>query len=134
AQWTYLLEQWKHFPILGYGLGTNKLISSNGLEPHNDYIRALVEGGIVGLLAFFTFFGIQVARLVQLIRSTSFRSAQGTLCSTLLPILLAIPVGMLTDNIWTHTTLFFYWWTLLAVAGWNWDKPNTGSNTIDKTR
>ncbi|WP_424102982.1 O-antigen ligase family protein [Moorena producens] len=133
AQWTYLLEQWKHFPILGYGLGTNKLISSNGLEPHNDYIRALVEGGIIGLLTFFTFFGIQIVRLVQLIRSATSGSQQRTLCLTLLPILLAIPVGMLTDNIWTHTTLFFYWWTLLAIAGWNWNKPNTEQNTIDKT-
>ncbi|NEQ62696.1 MAG: O-antigen ligase family protein [Moorea sp. SIO4A1] len=121
AQWTYLLEQWKHFPILGYGLGTNKLISSNGLEPHNDYIRALVEGGIVGLVTWLVFLGVQVGRLVQLFRQASPGSGQGTLCLAMLAILLAVPVGMITENIWSHTTLFFYWYTLLAVVGWNWD-------------
>ncbi|MGB7444913.1 MAG: O-antigen ligase family protein [Coleofasciculaceae cyanobacterium] len=129
AQWTYLLEQWEHFPILGYGLGTNKYISANGLEPHNDYVRALVEGGIVGLITFFAFFAIQIVRLTQLIWSAPPGSAQRNLCFTLLAILLAIPVGMLTENIWTHTTLFFYWWTTFAVAGWDWQELPPSENS-----
>lgn len=122
AQWTYLLTQWQHFPILGFGLGTSPSISTNGLLPHNDYVRALVEGGIVGLITFFAFFGAQAVRLAQLIRFAPRGSTQHTFCSTLLAILLAIPVGMLTENIWSHTTLFFYWWTLFAVAGWDWEE------------
>ncbi|MGA7938061.1 MAG: O-antigen ligase family protein, partial [Kovacikia sp.] len=52
AQWTYLLEQWKQFPIFGFGLGTSIFVSTNKLLPHNDYVRALVEGGLVGLVTF----------------------------------------------------------------------------------
>lgn len=120
AQWTYLLQQWQKFPIFGFGLGLSADVSTNGLYPHNDYVRALVEGGIVGLSLFFVFFGVQIARLIDLIRNSPPRSGQRDLCLVLLAILLSIPVGMITENIWSHTTLFFYWWTLLAIAGWDW--------------
>ena len=120
AQWHYLLGQWQQFPFLGYGLGTSKYISTNGLEPHNDYIRALLEGGIIGLITFLAFIGAQMVRLVQLFRAAPRGGAQRDLCLTLLAVLIGLSVGMITDNIWAHTTLFFYWWTLLAVAGWDW--------------
>jgi len=120
AQWTYLLTAWQQYPILGFGLGTSTAISTNGLLPHNDYVRALVEGGLVGLITYLAFFGVQIVRLVQLIRKAPPRSGQRDLCLVLLAIILAIPVGMITENIWSHTTLFFYWWTVFAVAGWKW--------------
>ncbi len=39
AQWSYLLDQWKQFPIFGFGLGTSIYVSTNKLLPHNDYVR-----------------------------------------------------------------------------------------------
>jgi O-antigen ligase len=122
AQWTYLIEQWKDYPLLGFGLGTNKYVSSNGLEPHNDYVRALVEGGMVGFILFLIFLIVTIVRLVWLIRAAPPGSKQRNFCFTLLAIWLSIPVGMLTENIWTHTTLFLYWWAFLAIAGWDWNE------------
>lgn len=122
-QWTYLIGQWQLYPILGYGLGISQYVSSNNLYPHNDYIRALVEGGIVGFVIFIAFFCVQIVHLLRLIRNPALPSSQRELCLSLLAILVAIPVGMITENIWSHTTLFFYWWTLLAVAGWDWHEP-----------
>ena len=122
AQWTYLIKQWQQFPMLGFGLGLSTYVSDNGLYPHNDYIRALVEGGIVGFGLFLSFFGVQIGYLWYLISNSSPRGGQRSLCLVLLAILLAIPVGMITENIWSHTTLFFYWWTLLAIAGWDWEE------------
>ncbi|MUG99148.1 polymerase [Scytonema sp. UIC 10036] len=129
AQWTYLLGQWQHFPWLGFGLGISDSVSQNGLLPHNDYVRALIEGGIVGMAAFLTFLSSHVVRLLQLIRSAPTGSSQRSLCQTLLAVFLAIPVGMITENIWSHTTLFFYWSTLIAVAGWNWHELKTGEES-----
>ncbi|UBF23585.1 O-antigen ligase family protein [Kovacikia minuta CCNUW1] len=122
AQWNYLLEQWQQFPIFGYGLGTSIHVSTNKLLPHNDYIRALVEEGIVGLIAFLAFLGIQVLYLVRLIRSAPHKTVQADFCLTLLAVLLALPIGMLTENIWSHTTFFFYWWTLFSVVSWDWNQ------------
>ncbi|NES22063.1 MAG: O-antigen ligase family protein, partial [Symploca sp. SIO3E6] len=122
AQWTYLFGEWQKFPILGFGLGVSAYVSNNQLLPHNDYVRALVEGGIVGLGTLLIFLGGQAVRLIQLYIQAPRGSGQRELSLALLAVLLAIPVGMITENIWTHTTMFFYWWTLLAVVGWDWDE------------
>lgn len=122
AQWNELLQAWQQYPILGYGLGLTKDITSNSLEAHNDYVRSLVEGGVVGFVAFLSFFAFQIARIFQLIRKAVPNSPQHSFNCTLLAVIIAIPVGMITENIWTHTMLFFYWFTLLAVAGWDWNE------------
>jgi O-antigen ligase len=134
AQWTYLLKQWQQFPWLGYGLGTSQYVSNNQLYPHNDYIRALVEGGIVGLVSFVSFFVVQAIRLWQLLKTNN--SQQHELCFVMIAFFFALPVGMITENIWSHTTLFFYWWTLMAIAGWNWQelkqRDKSKSNWLDR--
>ena len=123
AQWHYLLEQWQHYPVFGYGLGLSQHVATNQLYPHNDYVRALVEGGIVGLVTFVTLLVAQVIRLIAFIRNTPRGSAQNQLSFILLAVFFAIPVGMLTENIWSHTTLFFYWWTISSVVSWQWSSP-----------
>jgi O-antigen ligase len=130
AQWADLLGKWQLHPILGYGLGISGYVSDNGLYAHNDYVRALVEGGIVGLVIFLLFLGAQAVYLVRLFQQASPGSGQRELCLVLLAIILAIPVGMITENIWSHTTLFFYWWTLFSVAGWNWNEPQSEKKSV----
>ncbi|MBX9255916.1 O-antigen ligase family protein [Desmonostoc muscorum CCALA 125] len=122
SQWYLLLNAWKNSPIFGYGLGLSMPAAGNDFLPHNDYIRALVEGGIIGLVSFLALFAAQFTHLLLLIQQTPYGSQQRNLCFILLAMLTSIPVGMITENIWSHTTLFFYWWTLLAVAGWNWNE------------
>lgn len=124
AQWSLLIQAWGQSPILGYGLATSRYLTIYNNYAHNDYIRALVEGGIFGLLAFLLFLSIQATHLIELVRRTSSTKPQRDLCRVLLAILAAVAVGMITENIWSHTTFFFYWWTLFAVATWNWDRPN----------
>jgi O-antigen ligase len=123
AYWTFLLQAWQQSPFLGYGLATTPYLTifTAGYYAHNDYIRALVEGGIIGLVAFLAFLGAQFFRLIQLMRSSPPNSSQQNLCVVMMAIFLGLLVGMATDNILTHTTLYFYWWLLLAVAGWDWN-------------
>ena len=126
--WTQLLEAWHHSPILGYGLNTSRFANPVGATPHNDYLRALVDTGVVGLVSFLGFLGGCLFRLIKLSISVPKRSSQEKLCIVLIAILISMTVGMFTDNVWSHTTLFFYWWTLLAVVGWNWDSPSNNSD------
>lgn len=119
AQWDRLLTAWKQSPIFGYGLGTTPIIGGN--EAHNDYIRWLVEGGIVGLGLFLTFLGANFVRLAKLWFSLPQRSPQRDLCLVLFANLFTICVGMITENIWSHTALFYYWLTISAIVGWDWN-------------
>ncbi|MEC4815916.1 MAG: O-antigen ligase family protein, partial [Scytonema sp. PMC 1069.18] len=116
AQWHYLIQAWERYPILGYGLLASPFITPLQNYAHNDYVRALAEGGIIGIGAFLVFLGAQAIRLVQLSKRAAQKSPQRELCSIMLAILFALTVGMITENIWTHTTLYFYWWALFAVA------------------
>lgn len=126
ANWNFMLQSWQKSPILGYGLATSPYLRAFA---HNDYIRALVEEGVVGLTAFIAFLGAQATRLVQLLRNTRCGSAQHDLCLILLAVFVGTLVGMCADNIWNHTTLFFYWWTVLGVAGWDWDELQPSENS-----
>jgi O-antigen ligase len=121
AQWNFLLKAWQDRPWLGYGIGSASWLTSYNKLAHNDYIRYLVEEGIVGFLLFLMFFGVQFSRLVQLINASGVGTKQRNLCLMLINFLIAVMVGMMTDSIWTHTTLFFYWWTILAISGWEWN-------------
>lgn len=132
AQWTYLLQSWQKYPIWGYGLGTAARVSVFDTAAHNDYVRFLVEQGVVGFIAFLVFLGGQLARLIQLI-FVSPTSAQKDLCSVMIAYFVAILVGMLTGNLLVHTTLFFYWWTLMAIAPWDWTpSPHYDSKQTEK--
>ncbi|MBW4630545.1 MAG: O-antigen ligase family protein [Iphinoe sp. HA4291-MV1] len=124
SQWYLLLKAWQQYPILGYGLGLSIQAAGNGFLPHNDYIRVLVEEGIVGFVIFIAFLVAQGLRLVWLIQHTARGSKQRDLCLVLLAILLSLPVAMITENIWSHTMLFLYWYTISAVAGWNWNEQS----------
>jgi len=122
AQWTSLVSAWTRAPILGYGLGTAPYMGYIFSAAHNDYVRALFEGGIVGLMTFLGFLGIQITRLIGLIRSPLSSESQKQFCWALLSFLMAAMVGMLTENIWSHTANFLYWYAFSAIAGWNWSE------------
>ncbi len=122
AQWTALLQSWQKSPILGYGLGTITYLSEYHLYAHDDYIRALAEEGIVGLITFLTFLGAQVVRLVKLLGRARRGSGQHELCLVLLAFFMSTLLAMCSENLWSHTTLYFYWWTMFAIAGWNWNE------------
>jgi len=130
SQWYLFIKAWQQYPVFGYGLGLSIQVGGNGLLPHNDYIRVLVEQGIVGFVAFVAFFVVQGMRLVWLIRHAPLGSKQRDLCLVLLAIFLSIPVGMITENIWTHTMLFLYWYSVSAVAGWDWNNLPPSESSV----
>lgn len=119
AHWDTLLKAWRQSPTFGYGLGTTSIIGGN--EAHNDYVRWLVEGGVVGLGLFLTFLGANFVRLAKLWFSSPQGSPQKDLALVLFATLVAISIGMLTENIWSHTALFYYWLTTSAIVGWDWN-------------
>lgn len=131
AQWTFLLQAWHKSPILGYGLQSSPSLTVLNSYAHNDYIRALAEGGVVGFSAFIGFITAIFWRLSHLFRSALPGSAQRDLCLTLIAFLIALLVGMCTENIWSHTTLYFIWWSVVAVAGWDWQPSSPEETSID---
>lgn len=119
-QWRDLLSDWQRYPLLGYGLGSTKELSVFNTTSHNDYMRFLVEEGLVGFGLFLLFLFAQVARVLQVMRQSRPGSPQRALCGVLFPYSIAMLVGMAAGNVMVHTAMFFYWWTLLALLDWPW--------------
>ncbi|MEL6815660.1 MAG: O-antigen ligase family protein, partial [Cyanobacteria bacterium J06598_3] len=118
-QWRGLLLNWQMHPWLGYGLASAKKVSEFGTTSHNDYVRFLVEEGLLGLSLFLLFLAAQVARIVQIMRRSLPGSPQRALSQTMLAFAIAMIVGMAAGNVMVHTATFFYWWTLMALLGWS---------------
>lgn len=128
AQWSFLIDAWKQVPFLGYGLGTSKYITYFQNYAHNDYLRFLAETGIIGFTSFLGFLGTQIFFLVKYLQNSPLGSPRRRLCVTMMAIFVAILLGMATDNVWSHTTLFFYWWLLFAIVGWEEGKQEMGKS------
>ncbi len=120
TQWTFLLQAWAKHPFLGYGLATASSLTIYQNYAHNDYVRALVEGGVVGFVLFLLLLGGVALRLALIASNKKLPANQRSLGLTVLAIWMSLATGMLTDNIWTHTTLFFYFWLLASVVSWDW--------------
>lgn len=105
-KWETLMPDWERSPLLGQGLGTTtteEAIPGNrftGYPPHNEYVRYLVETGLVG-------FAILVGALTILIRTLLRRRRQmvgtigtGTFNAPSLAVIVIVGclVNALTDN------------------------------------
>jgi O-antigen ligase len=97
--WQTLLPEWERSPILGQGLGTTVTVEGTsennaaGKVPHNEYLRYLVETGVVGL-------AILLAGIIILVRVLKRqRHSYGTLG-------VALVVGCLVNGLVDNTILF----------------------------
>jgi O-antigen ligase len=111
-KWGLLIPEWEENPFVGKGLGTttsaegNELITTAGHAPHNEYLRYLVETGVVGLAILLWGVVILIRRLARL------RKTPGTFNAGTLGI--AIVVGCLFDAVADNT--FLYTTTAYAAA------------------
>ena len=75
--WHLLLSQWVKTPWVGYGLHTSifinpmKLSAGLGAGPHNDYLRFLVELGIIGFSLFLIFLFVIIRETLQFYKQAS---------------------------------------------------------------
>jgi O-antigen ligase len=120
AQWSYLIKAWEHSPLFGYGLGTTEILTPFRNGAHNDFIRALAETGLVGLFMFLVLWTALFVRIADVWRQAPPGSSRKELCLVMLAVYAAITVGMTTEHYWQTTAFYFYWLTIIAVAGWKW--------------
>jgi O-antigen ligase len=110
-KWGTLIPLWERSPYLGNGLGTTTTSEGNsenaieGKVPHNEYLRYLVETGIIGLTILLGAITLLIRRLAR-IRRISGTLAAGTVnVGTLgLTIVIGCLVNSLADNTLLNST------------------------------
>ncbi len=119
--WYHLLSLWKEKPLLGYGLQTASSINpfekyeGIGYDPHNDFLKYLVETGLIGLLFYIIFIILVGSQIYQGYRfSTDLRFK--SLLFILFAVFVAWQIGSLAENFIASTTFQYYFWAILGIA------------------
>jgi O-antigen ligase len=104
-KWKALLPEWRSAPVLGHGLGTTVTGRATpaspygGEPPHNEYLRYLVETGLVGLATLLAALGALALRLLGARRALAGRDGPAFAAVTLgIVVLLGCLVNSLADN------------------------------------
>ncbi len=107
-RWKTLLPEWERAPLVGQGLGTTTTAEGtaanplNSLLPHNEYIRYLVETGVIGAAILLAALTILVRHLIRMRRSRGAMDSGALSASTLA---LAVVAGCLVNSLADNTLL-----------------------------
>ena len=117
GQWADVAAMAGNNPITGIGPGVVEQRLVNHQPPHNDYLKALVELGVVGLLAFLA----QLAALVGLAVGAN-RRGEGpqarTIALAFAGVAAALIVASAAANLLGQVVILWYVYTLAAAAAW----------------
>ncbi|MBA3806801.1 MAG: O-antigen ligase family protein [Solirubrobacterales bacterium] len=101
-KWKLLMPDWEGSPIIGRGLGTTTTEAGSpgdqyaGEPPHNEYVRYLVESGVVGLAILLWAVTILIRRVLLRRRQWDGRAPNTTALALL--VIVGCLVNSLADN------------------------------------
>ena len=106
--WTDQIGQWTERPFFGHGWGYTYSAQEHG--SHNDYLRVLLEGGVVGLVAF-------LGLLITLVRKAAgMARRRDDLPLAFLGLTLAYVVESAGLNVISKEAYQFYFWLLAGIS------------------
>jgi O-antigen ligase len=117
-KWRSLIPVWERNPVLGQGLGTTVSVEGTsenvtaGKVPHNEYVRYLVETGVVGLVALVW----ALALLLHNLKRRRGSPAMPDAATLALAVLIGCMVNGLADNTLLYTTTGYAVALIVAAA------------------
>lgn len=127
--WGTLLERWRDVTsqgqtpvtvaierIIGLGPGGfgSLLFSDQIVWPHNDYLRVLVEYGVLGLILFLLLYAIVMVMAYRTWRMS--RGPIGAIALSLIAVSFAYLIVSITDNLFAMTVNQVYFWTIAGIV------------------
>lgn len=113
--WGEALQLSKDRPVTGIGLKMVEVESPDGKLPHNDYVRAYVEGGALGLVTYLGLLGSFVLVSLRALR----RAAKGLprgIAVGFAGCTVALIVISMSDNLMTQSVVLWYFAVFAAAA------------------
>ena len=113
--WTQVLQLNRNNPITGIGLKGTKYLTSVSKAPHNDYLRAYAETGVLGLLAFMVVIVSLVLVARKALRSSRDEFSRG-IAVGFSAVLAAYIVDSFGDNIMSEVVILWYFYAAATCA------------------
>ncbi|MEE8601609.1 O-antigen ligase family protein [Euzebya tangerina] len=114
--WQELGDLASDVPATGIGSTVITDVSSNGKPAHNDIVKAYVETGVIGLLAYLTFVGVLITTVIRLIGQRHTRGWPRALTIGSSGVLAAFLVASLASNIIQQLVSLWYLMAFMATA------------------
>ena len=116
--WNQVLPLANKDPITGIGLNMSSLATSQQKEPHNDFLRAYVETGVIGTLAYFALLismGL-VARQAMLFTRRRSWTYERSIAVGFASCVIAFMLISVVSNVITQVVVLWYYVAFAAAA------------------
>jgi putative inorganic carbon (hco3(-)) transporter len=114
--WTEVLPLAKRNPVTGIGLGQTARETDAEKQPHNDFIRAFVETGLIGLGAYLALLAALVATGIRAVRASPRGSFGRGVGIGMLGCALAFIADSLSANVISNVVTLWYMFAFAAAA------------------
>jgi putative inorganic carbon (HCO3(-)) transporter len=114
--WTEVLPLARANPLTGIGLNMTQYNTSAAKQPHNDFIRAYVETGVIGLGAYLAMLVALVGLGRRAVRASTPRTLERGVAAGFLGCAVAFVAVSLTANVISNVVNLWYLFTFAAAA------------------
>jgi O-antigen ligase len=114
--WAQVLPLANHNPVTGIGLNMTQYNTDDAKQPHNDFIRAYVETGVLGLLAYVSMLVALVRTGTRALRRAPPRSFDHAIAAGFLGCALAYVVQSMGANVMSNVVCVWYLIAFAAAA------------------
>ncbi len=114
--WTEVLPLANSNPVTGIGLNSTQLITDEAKQPHNDFIRAYVETGLLGLGAYLAMLIALVGLGGRAVRASPPGSFERGVAAGFLGCAVAFIAVSIAANVLSSVALLWYLFAFAAAA------------------
>jgi putative inorganic carbon (hco3(-)) transporter len=116
SYWRQVLPLASENPITGIGVGMTGVTTAEAKQPHNDFLRAYVEEGALGELAYLGLLLTMAGVGVRAVRSSAVGSLDHSIGAGYLACVAAFIVSSTSDNMYTNVAVVWYLAAFAAAA------------------
>jgi O-antigen ligase len=128
SYWAEVLPLANSNPVTGIGVGATSLTTDAAKQPHNDFLRAYVETGLIGL---FVYTGMLGSLLVACRRAVRI-SVRGTLNHAIavgaLACVVCVIIESIASNVITNSVALWYLMSFVAAAQYVYRSSSMDAN------
>ncbi len=114
--WTEVLPLANRNPVTGIGLNMTQFNTDAAKQPHNDFVRAYVETGVIGLCAYLAMLATLLGLGLRAVRASPRRSLDRGVAAGFLGCAVAFVAVSLTANVISNVVNLWYLFTFAAAA------------------
>ena len=116
SYWADVFPLAKENPVTGIGLGTTSASTESELAPHNDFLRAFVETGIIGFLAYVSMLVSLIALGRRAVRMAPIGSLDRGVAVGFMGCTVAYVAVSLVANVMSNVVTLWYFFAFAAAA------------------